>query len=234
MIHNPIHALSSIIAKLHNQDGSIALPDFYKKVRAVEGDEHAALVSSQLGEDFYRQQTGVPALWGEAQFIPEERVGARPSVDVVKFEGGQGKSAIPAQASALLFFRLVADQDAEEVQQQFHRFLEANAPRTVTWKLDLIAGYPAVITDRHSAGVRVMENALGTVFGNKPKFCRGGGSIPAILMLQSALKVDSILTGFSLMDDNMHGPNEKMDLPTWKRGTSALIHFFQHLPKGQL
>lgn len=232
MIHNPIHALSSIISKLHHEDGSIAIPDFYKKVRLVEDGEHAELMSSQLGEDFYLRQTGAPALWGEAQFIPEERVGARPAVDVIKIEGGQGKSAIPAEASAVLFFRLVADQEAEEVRQQFHRFLEAQVPASVSWKLDAIAGYPAVITDRNSVGVRVMEKALTTVFGNKPKFCRGGGSIPAIFMLQSALKVDSILTGFSLMDDNMHGPNEKLDLPTWKRGTSAMIHFLQDLGEG--
>lgn len=229
LVHNPIHALSTIIANLHGPDGSIKLPDFYRNVRELEDWEHAELVSTQMGDDFYRQQTGVPALWGEDRFIPEERVGARPSVDVIKFQGGQGKSSIPAEATATVFFRLIADQDPEEVHQQFRRYLEICAPHTVAWKLEYIAGYPAVLTNRNSIGVRVMENALKTVFGNKPKFCRGGGSIPAVFMLQSALIVDAILTGFSLMDDNMHGPNEKMDLPTWKKGTSALIHFFHQV-----
>jgi acetylornithine deacetylase/succinyl-diaminopimelate desuccinylase-like protein len=231
LVHNPVHALSSIIANLHDQDGCITLPDFYGRVRELEDWEHEELASTQLGEDFYRQQTGVPALWGEHRFIPEERVGARPSADVIKFQGGLGKPSIPAEASAVVFFRLVADQDPEEVHQQFRRYLERCAPKTVTWKLDYIAGYPAVLTNRNSKGVRVMEDALRSTFGNKPKFCRGGGSVPAILMLQSALKVNSILTGFSLMDDNMHGPNEKIDLPTWKRGTIAMIHFLQQISK---
>ena len=94
LVHNPIHALSSIIANLHDQEGSIALPGFYEKVRKLDDWEHVELASTQLGEDHYRQQTGVPALWGEAGFIPEERVGARPSVDVIKFQGGEGKSAL--------------------------------------------------------------------------------------------------------------------------------------------
>ena len=130
----------------------------------------------------------------------------------------------------MVFFRLVADQNPGDVDQQFRSFLETHVPHTVTWKLDYLAGYPAVLANRNSMGVRIMENAFKTVFGKKPKFCRGGGSIPAIHMLQSALKVDSLLTGFSLPDDNMHGPNEKMDIPTWKRGTAAMIHFFQQLP----
>ena len=229
LVHNPIHAMSAIIAGLHNQDGSIALPNFYQDVRDLEEWEHAELASSQSGEEFFRSQSGVPALWGEVDYIPEERVGARPSLDVIKFEGGQGKPSIPREASAVLFFRLVADQDPEKVHQQFLQYLEEKAPPTITWNLDYLAGYPAVLTNRNSRGVRVMEKALQHEFGNKPKFCRGGGSIPAILMLQASLKVDAILTGFSLMDDNMHGPNEKMDIPTWKRGTKALLHFFQHL-----
>jgi hypothetical protein len=29
----------------------------------------------------------------------------------------------------------------------------------------------------------------------------------------------------------MHSPNEKMHLPTWKRGTEALIHFIFNMEK---
>jgi acetylornithine deacetylase/succinyl-diaminopimelate desuccinylase-like protein len=231
LIHNPIHALSAFIAGMFDAEGRITLPGFYEKVRPLEDWEHKELAGTQLGVDYYRQQTGVPALWGDSQFIPEERVGARPCLDVIKFEGGQGKPAIPAEASAVLLFRLVADQDPQDVKDQLQRYLEDNAPRTVTWKLDTLAGYPAVLTDRNSVGIHAMEKALTNVFGNKPKFCRGGGSISAILMLQTNLGVNSILTGFSLADDHMHGPNEKIDLPTWKKGTEALIQFFELLPR---
>lgn len=229
LVHNPIHALSGIIAALQEADGRITLPGFYDSVRELEGWERDELAGTQKGEPAFLEQTGAPALWGEFGYIPEERVGARPSMDVIGFQGGVGKSAIPSQASATFFFRLVADQDPGEVHQQFRQFLTTHTPRTVTWSLDYLAGYPAVRVPRHSPGILAMEKAYLEVFRKKPKFVLGGGSIPAVLMLQNGLKVDSVLTGFSLPDDHMHGPNEKLDIPTWKRGTTALVVFFQHL-----
>ncbi len=58
---------------------------------------------------------------------------------------------------------------------------------------------------------------------------RGGGGIPAVIDLKENLGIDSVLTGFSLPDANLHGPNEKLHIPTWKRGVDALIHFFYNL-----
>jgi acetylornithine deacetylase/succinyl-diaminopimelate desuccinylase-like protein len=48
-------------------------------------------------------------------------------------------------------------------------------------------------------------------------------------MLKQTLGIDSVLTGFSLFDDNIHGPNEKLHLPTWKKGMTALTHFFHNV-----
>jgi len=48
-------------------------------------------------------------------------------------------------------------------------------------------------------------------------------------MFKQTLGVNSILTGFSLPDDNFHGPNEKLHLPTWRKGMTALVHFFHNL-----
>jgi acetylornithine deacetylase/succinyl-diaminopimelate desuccinylase-like protein len=35
-----------------------------------------------------------------------------------------------------------------------------------------------------------------------------------------------VLTGFGLPDDNIHGPDEHLHLPTWYTGMQALVHFF--------
>jgi hypothetical protein len=43
-------------------------------------------------------------------------------------------------------------------------------------------------------------------------------------MADTTLGADSVNTGFSLLDDGAHSPNEKLDLPTFYRGIDALIH----------
>jgi acetylornithine deacetylase/succinyl-diaminopimelate desuccinylase-like protein len=41
--------------------------------------------------------------------------------------------------------------------------------------------------------------------------------------------VDALNIGFGLPDDNLHGPNEKVHLPTLYKGIEALIQFFFNL-----
>ncbi len=229
VIQNPIHVLSKLIAGLHDEQGHIMLPGFYDKVRKIDAEEHAELARLPFDDAFLLKHSGAPSLWGEPEFIPAERIGARPTFEVVQFEAGQPKSAIPSKATARISFRLVPDQDPEEVREQFQKYVQENLPHTVTWNLQFIIGNPAFIMDYGSPEIRAMSDALQTTFGRPPIFVRAGGGIGAVLKFKEILGLDSILTGFSLPDDNFHGPNEKLHLPTWKKGMKALVHFFHNL-----
>jgi acetylornithine deacetylase/succinyl-diaminopimelate desuccinylase-like protein len=127
---------------------------------------------------------------------------------------------------AKISMRLVPDQDPGEVHQQFIRYLKERAPRTIRWEVIPMAGGPACITGRDNPGTVAMSQALESVWGSKPVFKREGGSVPVVNDMLAILGVDSVLTGFGLPDDNIHAPNEKLHLPTWRRGIAALIHFF--------
>jgi acetylornithine deacetylase/succinyl-diaminopimelate desuccinylase-like protein len=232
VIQNPIHVLSRLIADLHDAHGHVTLPGFYRKVRRIDEEEHAELARLPFDDEFLLRHSGAPALWGEPEFIPAERIGARPTIEVVMFTAGQPKSAIPASASARFAFRLVPDQDPNEVHQQFRQYLETHAPSTVRWELEMIGGGPGIIVDRRAPEIDAMKSALQTAFGKEPIFQRSGGGIGAVLMFKQTLGIDSVLTGFSLFDDNLHGPNEKLHLPAWKKGMAALVHFFHNLRPG--
>jgi acetylornithine deacetylase/succinyl-diaminopimelate desuccinylase-like protein len=233
VIENPIHVLSRLIAGLHDVQGHVTLPGFYDKVRVIDAEEHAEMARLPFDEAFLLKHSGAPALWGEPEFLPAERIGARPTVEVVMFTAGQPKSAIPAKASARFACRLVPDQVASDIHQLFRQYLETHAPATVKWELEQVGGGPGVITDRHVPAVVAMETALETAFGKCPIFQRVGGGIGAVLMFKNTLGIDSVLTGFSLYDDNFHGPNEKLHLPTWRRGMTALVHYFHNLVEGK-
>lgn len=231
VIQNPIHVLSKLIAGLHDEDGHVTLPGFYDRVRRIDEEEHSELARLPFDDAFLLKHSGAPALWGEPSYIPAERIGARPTMEVVQFEAGQPKSAIPAKATARVSFRLVPDQDPTEVHQQLSQYLATHAPPTVKWELQLILGNPGIIMNRDTPEVNAMTSALQTVFGKLPIFQRAGGGIGAVLMFKQTLGIDSVLTGFSLYDDNFHGPNEKLHLPTWRKGMAALVHFFGNLVK---
>ena len=71
-----------------------------------------------------------------------------------------------------------------------------------------------------------MIEAFKEIWGVEPALKREGGSVPVVADMQTILGIDSVLTGFGLPDDRIHSPNEKLDLPTWRKGVHALIHFF--------
>ena len=233
VVHNPAQALCELVAGMHDEQGRVTLPGFYAKVRSIDDKEREELARLPVDEAFYIKQSGVPGLWGESGYSPVERVGARPTLEVngllSGFTGEGSKTVLPAWSMAKISCRLVPDQDPEEVHQQMLDYLASNAPSTVRYELEKLSSGSSAISDRESIGVKAMSQAFDTVWGRRPIFRREGGSIPVVAMFQEFLGVESVNIGFSLPEDNLHAPNEKIHLPTWQRGIEAIIHFFYNL-----
>ncbi len=232
-VHNPAQVLAELIAGMHDDKGRVTLPGFYDRVRELEAAERAELARLPKTADWYRENTGVAALYGEEGYTPDERVGGRPTLEInglhSGFTGEGAKTVLPAYAMAKISCRLVPDQDPDEVHQQLLQYLNENAPPTVTWEVIHIASAPASISDRGSRWAQAYLQAAETAWGVKPVFKREGGSVPVVTAFQTLLGVDSVNIGFGLPTDNMHGPNEKLHLPTWRTGIDALIHFIYNL-----
>ena len=232
-IHNPAQALIELIAGMHDKNSRITLPGFYDEVRKLSKKERADFARLPISNKELIAMTGVPALWGEPQFIPAERVGARPTLEVngllSGFTGKGSKTVLPAWAMAKISCRLVPDQDPDEVAKQMKKYIKEHAPKTIKWELVYLHNAGAALVDSDSLGVQALSKALQSVWGRKPYFKREGGSIGVVVQLQKHLGAESVLSGFGLPDDNAHSPNEKLHLPTWYKGIDAFIHFFYNL-----
>ncbi|MBW6464906.1 MAG: dipeptidase [Brevefilum sp.] len=230
VVANPANVLSKVIAKMHDDQGKVTLPGFYDQVREITEKEHADLSKIGMDDNFFKAVTGVPALGGDTEFSPIERVGARPTLDVNGLYAGfidkGAKTVIPAYAMAKVSTRLVPDQDPEKIHECLRAFLQENVPDTVRWELDYLSGAPAYIAEGQAPGISLFIDALQQTWGVKPLRKREGGSIPVATSMKNALGVDSIITGFGLPDDQIHSPNERLHLPTHRKGVEALIRFF--------
>jgi len=232
-VRNPIHVLCELIAGMHDADGRVTLPGFYDKVRPLDDDERELLAEIPMTDEEWLGMTGALAAFGEKGYSTIERVGARPTIEVNGIWGGftgeGAKTVLPARARAKISARLVADQDHNEIYGQLKTYLEAHMPEDIRWNLIEHSKGPGAIMDRKSLYMQAATAALARVFGLEPVFVRMGGSVPVVALMQQILGADSIMLGFELPDDNIHGPNERQYLPNFYRGIETHVRFLAGL-----
>lgn len=229
VVENPIHVLTRLISGLQDEFGRVTLSGFYDRVRQIDDDEHALALRHPHDEAFYRSASGAEGLIEDPAFLPVERIGWRPSMNVRWIEGGARKNAIPTQAEARISFRIVPDQDHREIHAMLLKYLEEKIPPSVRWEGENYIGGQGVLIEMNTLGVRALRRALRDIWGSEPLLHRIGGSIPVVGELKLRLGIDTALTGFSLPDDNIHGPNERVHLPTLERGIQVIIRFLYEM-----
>ncbi|GGN01182.1 hypothetical protein GCM10007092_14020 [Thermus composti] len=229
---NPIQALGWLLARLKDErTGKILIPGFYEGVRPPSEEERRLWPS--LDEEALKRELGVEVLPGEEGYSPLERLWARPTLDPNGIWGGyQGegsKTVIPAEAGMKLSMRLVPDQDPEAVADLAEAYLKALCPPGYQLAVKRLHGGKPVLTDPHSPPMRLMARALEEVWGRPPVYTREGGTIPVVAELKEALGVPIVLLGLGLPDDNLHAPNEKLDLVNLEKGIAAIRRFHELL-----
>ncbi len=232
-VHNPIQALAEIIAALHDKNGRVIIPGFYDDVRPLTKKERDSYRKLPWSDRKYARELGVRRLYGEKGFSTIERLWARPTLECHGVWGGfsgEGvKTVLPARASAKISMRLAPDQKPAKIARLFEKRVRALAPDTVRVGVRYLNGGDPAITPIESPGVRAAVSALAKGFGKRPLYQREGGSIPVVSTFQKLLKLDTVLLGFSLPDDNSHAPDEFLNLDNFFGGIRTVAHFYSDL-----
>jgi len=222
-VANPATALARLLATLHDDKGHVAVAGFYDKVKPLEAWERKAWKELPInGDEEILKETGAPSLFGEEGYTTLERIWGRPTAEINGIGGGyQGvgtKTVIGSHAMAKLTFRLVPNQDGDEILDLVCKHLEKHLPPGVT--IDITRGHsgPWYVTDPHSSVGKAAQRALREAFGKEPALIREGGSIPIVSQFRSILGIETLLLGLALPDCRAHSPNENFPLENMDAG----------------
>lgn len=234
-VANPINVLAEMIAKLHDKNGKITIPDFYKDVLPLSKMEKENIKRLKFSEKKFAKSVGVAELQGEKGFNTLERIWARPTLDCNGIFGGfTGKGAktiLPASATAKISMRLVPNQEPNKVAKQFTKYFKSLAPKSVKVKVTNLHGGNACITPLNDKATIAATKAMEAAFKKKIVFMRDGGSIPVVSTFFKVLKAPSILMGLGLDSENLHSPNEHFDLKHFQLGIISSALFFNEYSK---
>jgi len=221
-VANPATAVARLVASLHDAEGRVSVPGFYDRVQPLADWETEGWSKLPLSEEDTLKLTGSPSLFGEVGFSDHERRWARPTAEVNGIGGGyQGegsKTIIPKEAFAKLSFRLVPDQDPEEILALVKAHLEAHSPPGVRVEVKIGHSGKPYLTDPQDGYGNAAREALREAFGREPALIREGGSIPIIQTFRDVLGVDTLLLGLALPDCQIHAPNENFSLTGFEGG----------------
>jgi acetylornithine deacetylase/succinyl-diaminopimelate desuccinylase-like protein len=228
-VHNPLQALSELLAGLHDRGGRVTVAGFYDRVRHWSERERRMMAAGAPGDAAVLRQAGVVRGWGELGWTMHERTTLRPAITINGLTGGyQGpgsKSVIPSVASAKLGVRLVPGQDAAELERLLRRHLARATPPTVRTSVRTGSRIPPFLIDAAHPAVEAASVACRRGFGTRPAFLLSGGTIPAAGMLRRLLGIPVVLLGLALPDDRAHAPNERFHLPNLWQGIETIVWF---------
>jgi acetylornithine deacetylase/succinyl-diaminopimelate desuccinylase-like protein len=232
---NPNHVLARILADLHDADGRVTLPGFYDGVPELPATLRASWDRLDFDAAGFLGEVGLSVPAGEAGRSVLEQVTSRPTAEVNGMGGGyQGagfKTVIPASASAKVSFRLVFDQDPDQVRAAFRDFVRARTPADCRAEFTAHGSGRAIAFPSDGPAFRAAAAALRAEWGREPAFAGMGGSIPVTAELKEKLGMDVILTGFALDDDRIHSPNEKYDLQSFHKGVRSWARILDALAR---
>ncbi len=221
-VENPAMALSKLLGRMINKNGSINLPGFYDDVVKLTAYERRQLARVPYSEAKYKKLLGVKALFGEKGFTPNEQRSARPTFEIngltSGYQGEGSKTIVPSSASAKITMRLVPNQNPKKILRLVARQLKSLCPQTMRIEVELGHAADPYIVSPTGPLAKASLKSLKTAFGHEPVLLREGGSIPIVEHFARILKVNTYLLGLALPDDNLHSPNEKIDLEVFMRG----------------
>ncbi|MGI8491688.1 MAG: dipeptidase [Acidimicrobiales bacterium] len=232
-VPNAAHIAAEVVASLHDESGRVTIPGFYDAVRDLSEVEQASLDAQPFDEEAFRSQAGgVGFLPGEAGFSPLERIGVRPTAEVVGLHSGYGgpgiKTIVPATAGFKVAMRLVPDQDPASSARAFRSWVERAVPAGVEVVITPEGAVAPALTPVEHPSLGALCRAIEKVWGRPPLFTREGGSGPEE-SLGRILAAPVLFLGVGLPGDRIHAPNERMVMDQFWKGLLAAAELLVEL-----
>jgi acetylornithine deacetylase/succinyl-diaminopimelate desuccinylase-like protein len=155
-----------------------------------------------------------------------------PTFNIAGFTSGYGgegsKTIIPAKAVLKVDFRLVGDQDPEDIFQKVSRHIKQHAPDI---QVKFMGAMKPSRTRPDLPSIQRVVEAVHQAYGMEPIVQPSlGGSLPDYVWTRT-LGVPSVLVPYANADESNHAPNENLDLDKFYAGIKCTLSVLDRLSR---
>ncbi|GKS63588.1 hypothetical protein YTPLAS72_08920 [Nitrospira sp.] len=217
---------------LDAKTGRVKIPGFYDDVVELTKEEIKSFLKSGFQVKRFKDAYGFRSLRADNPVEVMRRIWASPTFEIHGLTGGyQGegiKTVVPGHAELKVSMRLVPDQMPERIFAKLKNHVAKVNPSVKVEREGMLHPFKGSFTGSY---VECVKRALKAGFGRDPAFVREGGSIGAVVTMQTTWKVPILFMGLSLPEHGYHAPNEYYDWGQASGGMKAFAQYFSELAR---
>ncbi|CAG0979657.1 MAG: M20/M25/M40 family metallo-hydrolase [Anaerolinea sp.] len=215
----------------------ILIPGFYEDVKppsardlellaALPDDAPDLLTRYGLKRGFLKGMMGGPEFQREAVFVPTCTICGLTS----GYQEKGAKTVLPAKASAKVDFRLVPDQDPEDIARKLRKHLDAQGFEDV--RIDVLGTEHASRTDPDDPFVQMAIRTARDVYQKEVIVAPMVGGSGPTYPFAKALHVPIVTVGCGYPGARVHAPDENIVISLFELGIKHTAHLLGEFAQG--
>jgi len=210
-----------LLNMLKDENEIIRVPGWYDEVKSLAEDELGVLQQQHFdGTEFRRMYGADRFLGGIGDDQAKKALVQRPTCNIAGiwsgYTGQGSKTVLPKEIHVKLDFRLVPEQDPQDLLNKLRKFLDDNGFRDVEIQLESLE--PAARTPYKHPFAQAAIKAAERVYGKKPIVELGSPGTGPLYLFTRRYNMPSVDIGVSAVDGGIHAPNESLKLENMRKG----------------
>ena len=237
IVPNPAWRLVWALGTIKDQDERVLIPGFYDDVLPPT-EKELALLEAEEGRNQGRGDGGRGAKIGIHSPLVElsglelrKRSLFSPTANICGFRSGylgEGqKTVLPSRALVKMDFRLVPNQDPEDIYRKLRRHLDDKGFDDVQVRV-ITMDYPVKTTADHPV-VEAAQEAARAVYGKEASVAPTQAGSGPMHPFKKYLDLPMVSFGVGYWASSNHGPNENIRLEDYRMGIKMAAEFMERL-----
>lgn len=229
IVPNPAWKIIELLRTMRDPEGRVTVEGFYDGVEPPDEPTLALIRKLPFDQEKTRAAIGYDGfdMDGESYY---RRLMLEPTFNIAGFTSGYGgegaKTIIPAKAVLKADFRLVGNQDPEDVFLKVSRHVKRHAPDI---QIRFMGAMKPSRTRPDEPSIQRVINAVERAYGKAPMVQPSlGGSLPDSVWTRT-LGVPSVLVPYANADESNHAPNENLDVEKFFEGIKCTVSVLDEL-----